>query len=121
MEKSDGKKRKIPAHISKETRAWIVDVLEGWDFSPELYEVVVMAAEAKDRYEAARKVLSAKGTTYIDRFGAPRSRPEVAIERDSRIAFLRCLSALDLQYEEEPEPVENRHPRVPPRFGGSAA
>ena len=33
---------------------------------------------------------------YLDRFGAPRTRPEVRIENDSRLAFARLVKALDL-------------------------
>ena len=36
------------------------------------------------------------GTTFIDRFGQPRARPEIAIERDSTIAFARLTRELDL-------------------------
>ena len=34
-----------------------------------------------DRAEQAREVLDRQGVTYNDRFGQPRTRPEVAIER----------------------------------------
>jgi hypothetical protein len=53
---------------------------------------------------AAREVLDKDGLTYTDRFGAPRARPEVAIERDSRIAFARLVRELALDVEAPPEP-----------------
>ena len=37
--------------------------------------------------------------TFIDRFGSPRTRPEVAIERDARLAFARLVRELDLDCE----------------------
>jgi len=59
--------------------------------------VVTKAAEAHDRAEQARKVLTKDGLTYLDRFEQPTSRPEVAIERDSRLAFARLLRELNLE------------------------
>jgi phage terminase small subunit len=54
------------------------------------------ACEAWDRSEQAREALAKHGMTYEDRFGAPRSRPEIAIERDSRLAFARLVRELGL-------------------------
>ena len=36
---------------------------------------------------------------YIDRFKAPKARPEVAIERDASILFARLVRELDLDFE----------------------
>ena len=58
--------------------------------------LLTACAESWDRLQQAREALAANGLTYLDRYGAPRSRPEVAIERDSRIAFARLLRQLDL-------------------------
>jgi hypothetical protein len=46
-----------------------------------------------------RTILDDNGLTYQDRFDAPRARPEVAIERDNRLAFARLLRELDLDVE----------------------
>jgi hypothetical protein len=61
-----------------------------------------LAADALDRYLAARDVLDRDGVTYTDRFGAPRARPEVAIEHDARLTFLRIVRRLGLDEEEMP-------------------
>ena len=52
-------------------------------------------------------MLAGHGMTYVDRFGAPRARPEIAVERDSRFAFARLLRELDLDLK---APADNRRP-----------
>jgi hypothetical protein len=100
---------KIPKHVSPRMKKWILEVLEGWEPFPEDVSVAILGAEAADRCEAARKVIAAKGATYLDRFGNPRTRPEVAIERDSRIAFLRCVRQLkDAAADDEPDEEPTR-------------
>ena len=62
-----------------------------------------LAAEAWDRAQDARTALRKHGVIYHDRFGQPCARPEVAIERDSRLAFARLLRELQLDVEAPPE------------------
>jgi hypothetical protein len=61
--------------------------------------LLTLAGEAWDRAVAAREAIGKHGITYEDRFGAPRARPEIAIERDSRIAFARLVRELKLDLE----------------------
>lgn len=72
---------------------------------PHHLHLLKLACEALDRAEEARGALATHGTTYIDRFGAPRLRPEVAVERDSRLSFARLCRELDLDTE---APVSSR-------------
>ena len=72
--------------------------------------LLTLAAEAWDRGQEARQVIGKEGLTYSDRFDAPRARPEVAIERDSRTAFARLMRELDLDAAPPPEP--NRPPAL---------
>ena len=67
--------------------------------------LLTLASEAWDRCREARERLKAHGMTFQDRFDQPRSRPEIAVERDSRIAFARLLRELNLDIE---PPRENR-------------
>jgi len=85
----------------------------GLEHEPHALRVLTLACEALDRCEEARGALATHGTTYLDRFGAPRARPEVAIERDSRTAALRAFRELSLD-------GEAAEPRVP-RVGGGRA
>lgn len=47
---------------------------------------------------AARAVLDAEGAVFLDRYNQPKARPEVAIERDSRVLFARLVRELDLDF-----------------------
>jgi phage terminase small subunit len=66
-------------------------------------KLLTLAAEAWDRCQQAREALAKHGLTFEDRFGCPRSRPEIAVERDSRLAFARLLRELDLDVEPPPD------------------
>ncbi len=99
-----------PKHLSKPSRAlWRRLVAEyGLRDEPHALEVLRLACEALDRCEEARDALATHGTTYVDRFGSPKARPEVAIERDSRLGAMRAFRELSL----DGEVPEARLPRV---------
>jgi phage terminase small subunit len=86
-----------PGYLSRESKAWWRKVAGEYRLEAHGYRLLSLAAGAWDRAEQARVALEAAGSlTYTDRFGAPRPRPEVAIERDARLSFARLLRALDL-------------------------
>lgn len=89
-------RRKAPEHLAESTRAWWRGVVAEYELEASHERSLTLAGEALDRGEQARRALEQFGTTYVDRFGQPRARPEVAIERDSRLAYARLLSALAL-------------------------
>lgn len=103
--------RIAPAHLSREAQRFYRQIRKDFDLGdqPEALAILQVAGESWDRLQAARAALDANGTTYTDRFGAPRTRPEVAIERDARVAFLRALRELGLGVEDADGP---RPPRV---------
>lgn len=98
-----------PQHLRKATRQWFETVCEQYVLDEHHRRLLVLSAEAWDRGEQAREAL-ASGLTFVDRFGAPRARPEVAIERDSRTAFARLLRELDL--DAAPTPTSARPPAL---------
>ncbi|TIT81778.1 MAG: P27 family phage terminase small subunit [Mesorhizobium sp.] len=57
------------------------------------------AAESWDRKEQARQAIRVHGLSFEDARGNVKARPEVAIERDARVAFLRAMRELDLDAE----------------------
>lgn len=88
-----------PRHLEPATRRWFAAVCTEYELEEHHLRLLTLAGEAWDRCEAARKAIAELGLTYLDRFGAPRARPEVAIERDSRVAFARLIRELDLDID----------------------
>jgi hypothetical protein len=63
---------------------------------PHHLHTLLLACEAKDRCAEARKAIDEKGITFTDRFGSIRPNPACAIERDSRIGYIRAIRELRL-------------------------
>jgi phage terminase small subunit len=98
-----------PKHLKAATRRWFDSVIAGYELQPHHVRLLTLAGEAWDRGQEAREALKS-GLTFIDRFDCPHARPEIAIERDARIAFARLMRELGLDLA---DPEESR----PPRFG----
>ncbi|MDW9545597.1 hypothetical protein GOA55_26005 [Sinorhizobium meliloti] len=94
---------KVPAHLRSETRRWIRQILTDFDLESYHFRVLVKTAEAWDRSEQAREILASDGLTVKDRYGTPKAHPCVAIERDSRTAFIRGIRELALDGVDAPE------------------
>ena len=101
---------KAPAHLKAATRRWFEEVATSFELEPHHHRLLQVACEAWDRCQEARSILDREGLTYEDRFGAPRARPEIAVERDSRLAFARMLRELALDIE--PPSEAPRPPRI---------
>lgn len=99
-----------PRHLRDDTRRWWRSVVETFDLEPHHLRLLTLAAEAWDRGQQAREVIDRDGPTFTDRFGQPKARPEIAIERDSRIGYARLLRELDLDIE--PPKAPGRPPRL---------
>jgi phage terminase small subunit len=98
-----------PDHLARSVDLWSSTV-EDFDLEPHQLELLRRACEASDTADAAGEVVRAEGVTVLDRFGAARAHPAVAVERDARTAVARLLRELRL----DEEPAEAR----PPRRGG---
>jgi phage terminase small subunit len=97
-----------PEHLASVTRKWWSATLRDYALQDRHVRLLTLAAEAWDRGQQAREAVDEHGLTYVDRFGAPRMRPEVVVERDSRLAFARLLKELDLQDAPAPDPRPSR-------------
>ncbi len=89
-------KSNAPPYLMPATQLWFKSVVEDFELDPHHVRLLTLAAEAWDRTQQAREALETNGLTFDDRFGCPHARPEVAIERDSRIAFARLIRELAL-------------------------
>ena len=96
MTKSKPAALKPPKHLSAPTSAWWKEVVTEFDLDSHHIRLLTKACESYDRSEQARKAILKHGLTFNDRFGAPRARPECAIERDSRLAFARLVREIGL-------------------------
>jgi phage terminase small subunit len=91
--------QKPPVYLKPATRDWFQHVLTEYSLEQHHFRLLVLASEAWDRGQEARQAIEKHGITYVDRFGAPRKRPEISIEAESRIAFARILRELDLDLD----------------------
>jgi P27 family predicted phage terminase small subunit len=92
-----------PRHLRADTAAWFSSVTKDFELDSHHVRLLTKACEAWDRSEQAREAIAKHGMTYEDRFGAPRARPECAIERDSRLAFARLVRELGLDVAPPPD------------------
>jgi phage terminase small subunit len=95
---------RAPQHLRPATRAWYRHVVQAFELEQHHLRLLQLAGESWDRAEQAREALTQHGIVFTDRFGCPRSRPEIAVERDCRIAFARLLRELDLDVEPPTSP-----------------
>lgn len=88
-----------PPHLSPSTKRFWRHVTAEYDCTPADLRVLQVTCEAWDRLAEARLILGREGVVYVDRFGAPRKHPAVAIEENARIQFLRAIRQLGLEDE----------------------
>lgn len=90
-----------PKHLSAEAAKLWRATLGDYELEPRHETVLLVALEALDRMREAQQAVTADGA-YIDgRFGK-KAHPALAIERDSRLAFLRASRELGLDLEAPP-------------------
>jgi len=98
--------------LRPDTAGWWRTVAADYALEAHHLRILTLAAESWDRGVEAREAIARHGTVYVDRFDQPRARPEVAIERDSRIAFARLVRELALDLDQPDE--TSRPPRLSP-------
>jgi phage terminase small subunit len=103
---------KPPAHLSTRSKKLWNESVEGYVMEPHELELLRLLCEALDRAEQARVVIADEGAFVVDRYGGKRSHPALAVERDSRLAAVRLVRALDFQLPAKPA---DRH-RAPDRI-----
>ena len=88
-----------PPHLRPDTASWWKAVVAEFDLEHHHLRILRLACEAWDRGQEAREAVAEHGSVYVDRFGQPRARPEIAIERDARISFARLMRELALDVD----------------------
>ena len=97
-----------PKHLQPKTRDWFNNVIAEYALEEHHVRLLTLACTSWDLAEQAREAIAEHGLTVTDRFGFPRARPEIAVERDAKISFARLCRELDLDTEATPE-----NPRPP--------
>jgi phage terminase small subunit len=108
--KSDG----VPAHLSPESKKFFRKAIEDYELDEHHLLLLVKALEAFDLAEKCRKILDKEGLCYIDRFNAPRARPETKILNDSRNAVRTIFRELGFDLNDDNQ-------SRPPLIGGRYA
>lgn len=80
-----------------------MDVVKKHRLTEPQRHILTLAGEAWDRSAQARRVLERNGLVFLDRFGQPRPRPELAIEKDAKLLFARLTRDLQLDAGSLPE------------------
>jgi phage terminase small subunit len=102
-----------PEHLSDVAKIWWKEFTDVFDFSqPNHQQSLRLAFEALDRARWAVESIEANGMVYIDRWGQPKARPEVAIARDNTVLFCRVLREMGLDVQ----PSDPRLPRPAGRY-----
>jgi|SRR4051794_28812248 P27 family predicted phage terminase small subunit len=87
---------KPPNHLSSTAKALYSEVIAAYSLETPDLKLLQLACEALDSAEQARKAIAEHGLTFIDKHGAVRARPEVAIERAARVSYARLLRDLNI-------------------------
>lgn len=90
---------RAPGHLKPATCKWWESVIREYELEEHHRRLLTLAAECWDRCVESREALALHGLVFDDRWGQPHSRPEVSIERDSRLAFVRVLRELALDVD----------------------
>ncbi len=92
---------RAPGHLRPETRQWWNRYAATHKLREPQLRLLTMAGEAWDRSIQARLAVEEEGLIYRDRFGQPRPRPEVAMEKEAKLLFERLLRALAQALQQE--------------------
>jgi phage terminase small subunit len=102
-----------PDYLEATTQEWFLSVMANYQMEPHHVRLLTAACECWDRMQAAREAVRKHGLTMADpKTGATRARPEVNIERDSKIVFMKLLRELNLSEQ----PPDSRPPKL--KYGG---
>ncbi len=70
---------KIPKHLKSSTKRWFKEICETYELESHHEKLLLLAAEAWERCQEARVAIGKFGNIYKDKFGQPKTRPEIGI------------------------------------------
>lgn len=88
--------RRAPEHLSLASKSLWKQLHQSHNLEPHHEAVLLVGLEARDRAEQARLIVEADGPIVDSPRGGKRPHPAIAIERDSRSAFVRIFRELGL-------------------------
>ena len=97
-----------PSHLTKSTRGFWLTVVSTNNLDPHRVRLLTLGCEALDRCVAARELVTRDGLVVNGREGGMRPHPAIAIERDSRLAFVRIMRELGLDAGDKPRRAPGR-------------
>ena len=85
-----------PSFDAEAKKLWR-EILSEHELSPARLSILSQACHALTRANGARQILEEAGSvTFVDRFEQIKSRPEIAIEHNARLAFNKLIQSLYL-------------------------
>src|SRR6266851_6687279 len=90
-----------PTHLSRESQEFYRKTVDYYELDSHHLLLLVKALEAFDVAEKCRKILDKEGLVYLDRFNAPRARPETKILNDSRNAVKNIFRELGFDLSDD--------------------
>jgi phage terminase small subunit len=85
-----------PGDLSQAMENYWQQVNETFALEPHHLRLLELACRAYDQAERCRVHLMIRGDVYVDRWGQPKQRPEVAIQQQARRDFARFVRDLGL-------------------------
>jgi phage terminase small subunit len=102
-----------PSYLQPATKEWFRTVIADFEMEAHHVRLLTAACECWDRMQLARQAIKTHGLTMKDpKTGAERARPEINIERDCKIVFMKLLRELNLSER----PPDSRPPGL--EYGG---
>lgn len=87
-----------PEHLGEESKKLWKASSDKHKFEEHQLCLLTLACDAFDRCKQAREYLENRGLSEDDRYNIIRQRPEVDIERKSRLEFVNLLMKLGLSF-----------------------
>jgi phage terminase small subunit len=94
---------RAPKGLSGEARRLFRAVVDEFELETHALAILGVALEAFDRMREAQAAVAADGAYIEGRFGM-KAHPGLAVERDSRLQFLRGVRELGLDLDPDPRP-----------------